>query len=74
MNGGPGPSPVPLMLTDAISPILPGTTYTGASGNVSCGPAGPLTVADLSVGVALGTLPATAGGNTVTFSFDCEVQ
>lgn len=43
MNGGPGPSPVPLMLTDAISPILPGTTYTGASGNVSCGPAGPLT-------------------------------
>ncbi len=37
-------------------------------------PAGPLTVADLATGIALGTLPATAGGNTATFAFSCTVQ
>lgn len=37
-------------------------------------PAGPLTVADLTAGIALGTLPATAGSNTATFAFSCTVQ
>jgi len=41
-NNGPGPSPIPLYLTDTISPIPPGTTYTGASGNVSCSGGGTL--------------------------------
>ena len=37
-------------------------------------PAGPLTIASLQSGVTLGNLPATAGGNTVTFGFSCTVQ
>lgn len=41
-NNGPGPSPTPLYLTDTISPIPPGTSYTGASGNVSCSGGGAL--------------------------------
>ena len=36
-------------------------------------PAGPITVGDLAVGVALGTLPATAGANTASFTFACDV-
>jgi uncharacterized repeat protein (TIGR01451 family) len=37
-------------------------------------PVGALTVANLTAGVTLGTLPATVGSNTVTFSFNCTVQ
>ena len=37
-------------------------------------PAGPLTVANLTTGITLGTLPAAAGVNTVTFTFNCTAQ
>jgi uncharacterized repeat protein (TIGR01451 family) len=36
-------------------------------------PAGPLTVANLTAGIALGNLPATVGSNTATFTFTCSV-
>ena len=50
------------------------TPVTCTSPTVGACPAGPLTVANLTAGVALGTLPATAGSNTVTFTFSCTVQ
>jgi uncharacterized repeat protein (TIGR01451 family) len=75
-NGGPGPA------INAVIQDTPGTGLTCPPANVvtctsaaagAC-PAGPLTVANLTAGIALGTLPATAGSNTVTFSFSCTVQ
>ena len=48
-------------------------TCTSTASPSAC-PAGPLTVANLLSGVTLGTLPATAGGNTVSFEFTCNVQ
>ena len=50
------------------------TPVTCTSPTVGACPAGPLTVANLTAGVALGTLPATAGSNTATFTFSCTVQ
>lgn len=44
------------------------------SGAAGACPAGPLTAANLTAGITLGTLPATAGSNTATFSFSCIVQ
>ncbi|MFZ5635479.1 MAG: hypothetical protein ACOY82_02720 [Pseudomonadota bacterium] len=52
----------------------PATVVTCTSSAPGACPAGPLTVANLTAGVALGTLPATAGSNTVTFAFACSVQ
>jgi uncharacterized repeat protein (TIGR01451 family) len=37
-------------------------------------PAGPITFSDLNAGVTLGNLPATAGANSVTFTFTCSVE
>ena len=76
-NNGPGTS------IGATVRDTPGTGLTCPAGNVvTCsGPAGacptspnPITVAALSSGVVLGTLPATAGSNAVTMTFSCTVQ
>ncbi len=76
-NNGPGPA------VNAVISDTPGAGITCPAANVvtcastaapSACPAGPLTVANLTAGVALGTLPATAGANTVTFTFNCTVQ
>lgn len=75
-NNGPGPA------LNAVITDTPGAGITCPAANVvTCAspaagacPAGPLTVADLTAGVALGTLPATAGSNTVTFTFNCTVN
>jgi trimeric autotransporter adhesin len=75
-NNGPGPA------INAVIGDTPGAGLTCAPANVitctsaaagAC-PAGPLTVANLTAGITLGTLPATAGSNTATFSFSCTVQ
>ena len=73
------PDPVAgAVVTDA-----PGSGLTCPAGNaVACSstaspsacPAGPLTMQDLLDGVVLGTLPADAGGNTVTFQFTCTAD
>jgi uncharacterized repeat protein (TIGR01451 family) len=73
-----GPDPV----TGALISDTPGSGLTCPPANaVTCTspaagacPAGPLTVANLTAGIALGALPATAGSNTVTFTFSCTVQ
>lgn len=52
----------------------PANVVTCTSAAAGACPAGPLTVANLTAGIALGTLPATAGSNTATFSFSCIVQ
>ncbi len=75
-NNGPGPA------VNAVIGDTPGAGITCPAANVvTCAspaagacPAGPLTVADLTAGIALGTLPATAGSNTVTFTFTCSVN
>ncbi len=75
-NGGPN------SVTGAVVTDTPGAgvtcpginAVTCTSPTVGACPAGPLTVADLASGVALGTLPATAGSNTATFTFTCDVQ
>ncbi len=75
-NSGPGPA------INAVISDTPGTGITCPAANaVTCTspsagacPAGPLTVANLTTGVALGTLPATAGSNTATFTFSCTVD
>ena len=36
-------------------------------------PTGPITIGQLSAGVVLGALPATAGANTASFTFACDV-
>lgn len=73
----------PNAVTGATVHDTPGTGLTcPASNAVQCSssaspsacPIGPLTVADLQAGVVLGNLPATAGINTVTFTFSCAVQ
>jgi uncharacterized repeat protein (TIGR01451 family) len=75
-NNGPGPA------INAVISDTPGAGLTCPAANVvtctsaaagAC-PAGPLTVANLAAGITLGTLPATAGSNTATFSFSCTVQ
>lgn len=50
----------------------PGANVVSCSGG-GC-PAGPITVASLLAGLTLGTITATAGSNTVTLSFTCQVQ
>lgn len=75
-NNGPGPA------VNAVISDTPGAGITCPAANVvTCAsptvgacPAGPLTVADLTAGVTLGTLPATVGSNTVTFTFSCSVN
>ena len=75
-NNGPGPA------VNAVISDTPGAGITCPAANVvTCAspaagacPAGPLTVANMTAGVALGTLPATAGSNTVTFTFNCTVN
>lgn len=75
-NGGPGPA------VNAVISDTPGAGITCPAANVvTCAspaagacPAGPLTVANLTAGVTLGTLPATVGSNTVTFTFNCNVD
>jgi uncharacterized repeat protein (TIGR01451 family) len=74
-----GPSPVvAAVITDTpgaglTCPVANVVTCTSTASPSAC-PGGALTVANLTAGVALGTLPATAGGNTVTFTFNCTVQ
>lgn len=64
-NHGPGAAVAPVRLTDTLSPLT-GVFYTGASGNVSCGGAGPLTA---PVSCTL-TQPIPAGQSaTVLLSF-----
>lgn len=75
-NNGPGPA------VNAVISDTPGAGITCPAANVvTCAsptvgacPAGALTVANLTAGVTLGTLPATAGSNTVTFTFSCTVN
>lgn len=75
-NNGPGPA------VNAVISDTPGAGITCPAANVvTCAsptvgacPAGPLTVANLTAGVVLGTLPATVGSNTVTFTFSCTVN
>ncbi len=76
-NSGPGAA------INAVIQDTPGAGLTCPPANVvtctstaapSACPAGPLTVANLTAGVTLGTLPATVGANTVTFTFNCTVQ
>ncbi|MDO8379349.1 MAG: hypothetical protein Q7T09_10175 [Phenylobacterium sp.] len=57
----------PLSLIDTLSPVLSGTTYTGASGNVSCGGAGPYT-APVSC-----TAPPLGGGQTLVVYLSFKV-
>lgn len=72
----------PATVTGAVVRDAPGAGLTcPATNTVTCTspaagacPPGPLTVADLSTGVTLGTLSATAGSNTVTFTFSCTVN
>lgn len=45
-----------------------------SAGTPSACPAAPITVGDLSAGVILGTLPGSAGPNTLTLSFSCQVR
>ena len=75
-NSGPGPA-INAFISDAPGAGLtcpPANVVTCTSAAVGACPAGPLTVANLTTGVTLGTLPATAGSNTVTFSFSCTVR
>lgn len=75
-NSGPGPA-INAVIQDAPAAGLtcpPANVLTCTSAAVGACPAGPLTVANLTAGITLGTLPATAGSNTVTFSFSCTVQ
>ncbi len=74
-NSGPGPA-VNAVIQDAPGAGLncpPANVVTCTSTAAGACPAGPLTVANLTAGVAMGTLPATAGSNTATFSFSCTV-
>ncbi|MFZ5635480.1 MAG: hypothetical protein ACOY82_02725 [Pseudomonadota bacterium] len=52
----------------------PANAVTCTSPAAGACPVGPLTVANLTAGVTLGTLPATVGSNTATFTFSCTVQ
>lgn len=75
-NNGPGPA-VNAVISDTPGAGItcpPANVVTCASPAAGACPAGPLTVADLTAGVTLGTLPATAGSNTVTFTFSCSVN
>lgn len=54
-------------------PAATPVTCTSTASPSAC-PGGALTVANLTAGVTLGALPATAGGNTATFAFGCTVQ
>lgn len=74
-----GPNPV----AAAVISDTPGAGLTCPAANVvtcsstaspSACPGGALTVANLATGITLGNLPATSGGNTVTFTFNCTVQ
>ncbi len=75
-NGGPSQA------TGVIVQDTPGAGITCPTTNaVTCSsptagvcPGGALTVANLLAGISLGTLPATAGSNTATFTFTCTVQ
>ena len=62
-------TPVAGISCPAATPV----TCSSTASPSAC-PAGALTVANLTAGVTLGTLPATAGGNTATFVFGCSVQ
>jgi uncharacterized repeat protein (TIGR01451 family) len=75
-NGGPDPV-AGAVITDTPTAGLscPATNaVTCTSPAAGACPAGPLTIANLTAGITLGTLPAIAGSNTVTFTFSCTVQ
>ncbi len=75
-NNGPGPA-VNAVIGDTPGAGItcpPANVVTCASPAAGACPAGPLTVANLTAGIALGTLPATVGSNTVTFTFSCTVN
>ena len=75
-NNGPGPA-INAAISDTPGAGLtcpPANVVTCTSAAAGACPAGPLTVANLTAGITLGTLPATAGSNTATFSFNCTVQ
>ena len=75
-NSGPGPA-VNAVIQDAPGAGLncpPANVVTCTSAAAGACPAGPLTVANLTAGITLDTLPATAGSNTATLSFSCTVQ
>ena len=73
-----GPDPVNASIirdTPGAGLICPAANIvTCTSAAAGACPAGPLTVANLIAGITLGTLSATAGSNTATFSFSCTVQ
>ncbi len=75
-NNGPGAA-INALISDTPGAGLtcpPANVVTCTSAAAGACPAGPLTVANLTAGITLGTLPATAGSNTATFSFNCTVQ
>ena len=59
-NNGAIPTVAPLTIVDTISPVLQVTTLTGASGNVSCPGAGPVTQP-----ITCSAQPIAAGGTMV---------
>lgn len=74
-NNGPGPS-IGAVITDNPSAGLtcpPATVVTCTSPAAGACPVGPITVSSLTSGLALGTLPATGGSNTLTLTFVCTV-
>ena len=74
-NNGPGPS-IGAVITDTPGAGLtcpPATVVTCTSTTAGACPPGPVTVSSLTSGLALGTLPATGGGNTLTLTFACTV-
>lgn len=75
-NSGPGPA-INAVIQDVPAAGLscpPANVVTCTSPAAGACPAGPLTVANLTAGITLGTLPATAGSNTAVLSFNCVVQ
>jgi uncharacterized repeat protein (TIGR01451 family) len=76
-NNGPDPVTAAVITDTPAAGIVcaaANTVTCSSTASPSACPAGALTVADLTAGVALGTLPATAGANTTTFVFSCAVQ
>lgn len=74
-NNGPGPA-IGAVITDTPGAGLtcpPATVVTCTSPAAGACPVGPITVSSLTAGQPLGTLPATAGSNTLTMTFTCTV-
>ena len=75
-NNGPGAA-INALISDTPGAGLacpPANVVTCTSAAAGACPAGPLTVANLTAGITIRKLPATAGSTTPTLSFSCTVQ